>query len=248
MNSLDICIPLTHSVEASFVEAKFNKLYGANCVQKITIFPNELPDKCTIFIKMLCLTEEALSLCTHINEGKTVYVDYNTTKWRCIKIRSPSTYCKQSQTLVWSYRDTLAMEKADTEEEEEKLRYEKLSVEEQQCLQAKWSQTSAYREEHKHIEAHRAHETHVVPVLTKLLRINELLHEARKLATSYDESIDCETCYNDSLTPNSRFLLRSQSLKLVNSLCITLKDCDNVRNILRDTPFEFQFYPSGDSL
>ena len=61
MNTLDICIPLTHNVDASFVEAKFNKLYGANCVQKITIFPNELPDKCTIFNKIKCVTEEGLS-------------------------------------------------------------------------------------------------------------------------------------------------------------------------------------------
>ena len=248
MNSLDICIPLTHSVDASSVETTFNKLYGVNCVQKVTIFPNDLHDKCTIFIKMLCLTDEALSLRTHINECKTAYVDYCDTKWRCVKVRSPSTYCKQSQTLVWSYRDTLAMEKAKAEEEQERLRYEKLNVEEQQRLQAKWSQTSAYREEHKHIEAHNAHETYVVPVLTKLLRINELLHEAKKLAESYDESIDCETYYNDCLTPDSRFLLRSHSLKLANSLWIALKDCNNVRNILRDTPIEFQFYPSGDSL
>lgn len=248
MSTLDICIPLTHSVEASFVEDTFNKLYGANCVQKVTIFPNELPDKCSIFIKMLCLTEEALNLYTHINEGKTVYVDYDDDKWRCIKVRSPSTYCKQSQTLVWSYRDTLSMKKADEIQEQEKLRYEKLNVEEQQRLQAKWTQTSAYREEHKHVEAHNAHETHVVPVLTKLLRINELLHEAKKLAVSYDESIDCETYYNDRLTPNSRFLLRSHSLKLATSLWSALKDCDNTRNILRDTPIEFQFYPSGDSL
>jgi len=248
MSTLDICIPLTHSVDASFVEATFNKLYGPNCVQKITIFPNELVDKCTIFIKMLCLTEEALTLYTHMNEGKTVYVEYDTVKWRCIKVRSPSTYCKQSQTLVWSYRDSLAMEKANSEEEKEKLHYDKLNVEEQQRLQAKWSQTSAYREEHKHIEAYNAHETHVVPVLTKLLRINELLHEAKNLAESYDESIDCETYYNDRLTPDSRFLIRSHSLKLANSLWSALKDCDNTRNILRDTPIEFQFYPSGDSL
>jgi hypothetical protein len=140
------------------------------------------------------------------------------------------------------------MEKANTEEEKEKLSYDKLNVEEQQRLQAKWSQTSVYREEHKHLEAHNAYETHVVPVLTKLLRINELLHEAKKLAESYDEDIDCETYYNDRLTPDSRFLLRSHSLKLANSLWSTLRDCDNTRNILRDTPFEFQFYPSGDSL
>jgi hypothetical protein len=248
MSTLDICIPLTHSVEASLVEATFNKLYGPNCVQKVTIFPNELHDKCTIFIKMLCLTEEALNLYTHLNEGKTAYVDYNSTKWRCIKVRSPSTYCKQSQTLVWSYRDSLSMKKADEEQETEKLNYEKLNVEEQQRLQAKWSQISAYREEHKHIEAHNAHEMHVVPVLTKLLRINELLHEAKQLAESYDESIDCETYYNDCLTPDSRFLLRTQCLKLVDSLLRTLKDCDNTRNILRDSPFEFRFYPSGDSL
>lgn len=171
-----------------------------------------------MFLKTLCLTEEALNLYTHINEGKTVYVDYDDAKWRCIKVRSPSTYCKQSQTLVWSYRVTLSMEKAKAEEEKEKLRYEKLNVEEQRRLQAKWTQTSAYCEEHKHVEAHNAHETHVVPVLTKLLRINELLHEAKKLAESYDESIDCETYYNDRLTPNSRFLLRSHSLKLANSL------------------------------
>jgi hypothetical protein len=80
------------------------------------------------------------------------------------------------------------------------------------------------------------------------LRINELLHEAKKLAESYDESIDCETYYNDRLTPDSRFLLRSHSLNLANSLWRALKDCDNTRNILRDTPIEFQFYPSGDSL
>jgi len=248
MSSLDICIPLTHSVDASSVETTFNKLYGVNCVQKVTIFPNDLHDKCTIFIKMLCVTDEALSLSTHINEGKTAYVDYCDTKWRCVKVRSPSTYCKQSQTLVWSYRDTLAMKKANAEEEQERLRYEKLNVEEQQRLQAKWKQTCTEREEHKHLEAHGAHEKHVVPVLTKLLRINELLHEAKKLAESYDESIDCETYYNDRLTPDSRFLLRSHSLKLVNSLWSALKDCDNTRNILRDTPIEFQFYPSGDSL
>uniref|UniRef100_A0A6C0DX16 Uncharacterized protein n=1 Tax=viral metagenome TaxID=1070528 RepID=A0A6C0DX16_9ZZZZ len=204
---------------------------------------------------MLCTTEEAKVFYSDILEDKTKYVEFGPTpcnsvggKWRCVKVRSPKTYCKQSQTLVWSYRDTLAMEKAHKEQEKEKLEYEKLNTQEQAELDTKWSRLSAYIEEHKHFEAHNAHETHVVPVLTKLLRINELLHEAKKLAESYDESIDCETYYNDRLTPDSRFLLRSHSLTLVNSLWSALKDCDNTRNILRDTPFEFQFYPSGDSL
>jgi len=152
------------------------------------------------------------------------------------------------ETFKWSYRQTLAMEKADLEQEKKKLGYEKLNSEEQQCLEAKWDTEKAHREKHKHNELHNAHEKQVVPVLTKLLRINELLHEAKKLAESYDEAIDCETYYNDCLTPDSRFLLRTQCLTLVNSLCWTLGDCDNARNILRDTPIEFQFYPSGDSL
>jgi len=152
------------------------------------------------------------------------------------------------QTFKWSYRQTLAMEKADLEQEKKKLEYEKLSSEEQQRLEAEWNTEKAHREKHKHNELHNAHEKQVVPVLTKLLRINELLHEAKKLAESYDESIDCETYYNDTLTPDSRFLLRTQCLTLVNSICWTLNDCDNARNILRDTQFEFQFYPSGDSL
>jgi hypothetical protein len=255
MSTLTICISLTDTIDASFVETIFNYLYGPNCVQNVTIFPNEIPDKCTIFVKMLCTTEEAKVFYSDILEGKTKYVEFGPTpynsvggKWRCVKVRSPKTYCKQSQTLVWSYRDTLAMEKAHKEQEKEKLEYEKLNPQEQGELDIKWSKDSAYREEHKHLEAHNAHETHVVPVLTKLLRINELLHEAKKLAESYDESIDCETYYNDRLTPDSRFLLRSHSLTLVNSLWSALKDCDNTRNILRDTPFEFQFYPSGDSL
>jgi hypothetical protein len=152
------------------------------------------------------------------------------------------------QTYKWSYRQTLAMEKADKEQEKEKLECEKLSSEEQQRLEAEWATEKAHREKHKHNELHNAHEKQVVPVLTKLLRINELLQEAKELAESYDDAIDCETCYNDTLTPDSRFLLRSQCLTLVDSLCWTLSDCDNARNILRDTPIEFQFYPSGDSL
>ena len=156
------------------------------------------------------------------------------------------------ETFKWSYRQTLAMEKTDKEQEKEqekeKLGYEKLSSKEQQRLQAEWATEKSHREKHKHIELHNAHEKQVVPVLTKLLRINELLHEAKKLAESYDESIDCETYYNDTLTPDSRFLLRNQCLTLVNSLSWTLNDCDNARNYLRDTPIEFQFYPSGDSL
>ena len=152
------------------------------------------------------------------------------------------------ETFKWSYRQTLTMEKADLEQEKKKLDYEKLSSEEQQRLEAEWNTEKVHREKHKHNELHNAHEKQVVPVLTKLLRINELLHEAKKLAESYDEAIDCETYYNDTLTPDSRFLLRTQCLTLVNSLCWTLNDCDNARNILRDTQFEFQFYPSGDSL
>lgn len=152
------------------------------------------------------------------------------------------------QTFKWSYRQTLAMEKADKEQEKKKLEYEKLSSEEQQRLEAEWATEKAHREKHKHNELHNAHEKQVVPVLTKLLRINELLDEAKKLAESYDEAIDCETYYNDCLTPDSRFLLRTQCLTLVNSLLWTLNDCDNARNTLRDTPIEFQFYPSGDSL
>jgi hypothetical protein len=140
------------------------------------------------------------------------------------------------------------MKKTDLEQEKKKLEYEKLSSEEQQRLEAEWNTEKAHREKHKHNELHDAHEKQVVPVLTKLLRINELLREAKELAESYDDAIDCETCYNDSLTPDSRFLLRNQCLTLVNSLLGTLNDCDNVRNILRDTPIEFQFYPSGDSL
>jgi hypothetical protein len=140
------------------------------------------------------------------------------------------------------------MEKTDKKQEMEKLEYEKLNVEEQQHLEAKWNTEKSHRVKHKHNELHDAHEKHVVPVLTKLLRINELLHEAKKLAESYDEAIDCETYYNDCLTPDSRFLLRNQCLTLVNSLCWTLNDCDNARNILRDTPIEFQFYSSSDSL
>jgi hypothetical protein len=153
-----------------------------------------------------------------------------------------------SQTYKWSYRQTLAMKKADLEQEKKKLEYEKLSSEEQQRLESEWATEKAHREKHKHNELHNAHEKQVVPVLTKLLRINELLHEAKKLAESYDEAIDCESYYNDSLTPDSRWLLRSQCLTLVNSLYWTLNDCDNARNTLRDTPIEFQFYPSGDSL
>jgi hypothetical protein len=152
------------------------------------------------------------------------------------------------QTFKWSYRQTLAMEKADKEQEKEKLEYEKLSAEEQQRLEAEWNTEKAHRIKHKHNELHNAHEKQVVPVLTKLLRINELLHEAKKLAESYDEAIDCETYYNDTLTPDSRWILRTQCLNLANSLCWTLNDCDNARNMLRDTQFEFQFYPSGDSL
>jgi hypothetical protein len=152
------------------------------------------------------------------------------------------------QTFEWSYRQTLAMEKADLKQEKEKLDYEKLSSEEQQRLEAEWNTEKLHRVKHKHIELHNAHEKQVVPVLTKLLRINELLREAKKLAESYDEAIDCETCYNDTLTPNSRFIVRTQCLTLVNSLSWTLNDCDNARNYLRDTQFEFQFYPSGDSL
>lgn len=150
--------------------------------------------------------------------------------------------------LVWSYRQTLAMKKTDKEHELEKLEYKTLNAEEQQRLEEKWNREKAHREEHKYTQLHTAHETHVVPVLTKLLRINELLHEAKKLAESYDEAIDCETYYNDCLTPDSRYLLRSQCATLVNSLLWTLTDCDNARNILRDTLMEFQFYPSGDSL
>ena len=152
------------------------------------------------------------------------------------------------ETFKWSYRQSLAMEKADKKQEMEKLGYEKLSTEEQQRLETEWATEKAHREKHKHNELHNAHEKQVVPVLTKLLRINELLHEAKKLAESYDEAIDCETYYNDCLTPDSRWLLRSQCLTLVNSLYWTLNDCDNARNTLRDTPIEFQFYPSGDSL
>jgi hypothetical protein len=152
------------------------------------------------------------------------------------------------ETFKWSYRQTLAMEKTDKKQEMEKLGYEKLSSEEQQRLEAEWATEKSHREKHKHNELHNAHEKQVVPVLTKLLRINELLREAKELAESYDEAIDCETCYNDCLTPDSRFLLRTQCLTLVNSLSWTLNDCDNARNTLRDTPIEFQFYPSGDSL
>jgi len=118
----------------------------------------------------------------------------------------------------------------------------------QQRVEAEWATEKSHRIKHKHNELHNAHEKQVVPVLTKLLRINELLREAKELAESYDEAIDCETCYNDTLTPDSRWLLRHQCLTLANSLCWTLNDCDNARNILRDTPIEFQFYPSGDSL
>jgi hypothetical protein len=161
-----------------------------------------------------------------------------------IKTSNMSTF----QTFEWSYRQTLAMEKADLEQEKEKLEYEKLSSEEQQRLEAEWNTEKSHRVKHKHLELHDAHEKQVVPVLTKLLRINELLREAKKLAESYDEAIDCETCYNDTLTPDSRFVLRNQCLTLVNSLCWTLNDCDNARNFLRDTPFEFQFYPTCNSL
>jgi hypothetical protein len=152
------------------------------------------------------------------------------------------------ETFKWSYRQTLAMEKTDKEQEMEKLGYEKLSTEEQQRLEEEWATEKSHRVKHKHLELHNAHEKQVVPVLTKLLRINELLREAKELAESYDEAIDCETCYNDTLTPDSRWLLRNQCLTLANSLCWTLNDCDNARNMLRDTQFEFQFYPSGDSL
>lgn len=152
------------------------------------------------------------------------------------------------ETFKWSYRQSLAMEKADKKQEMEKLGYEKLSAEEQQRVESEWATEKAHRIKHKHNELHNAHEKQVVPVLTKLLRINELLHEAKELAESYDDAIDCETCYNDTLTPDSRWLLRSQCLTLVNSLYWTLNDCDNVRNTLRDTQFEFQFYPSGNSL
>lgn len=152
------------------------------------------------------------------------------------------------ETFKWSYRQTLAMEKADKEQENEKLEYKKLDAEEQQRVEAEWNTEKSHCVKHKHIELHNAHEKQVVPVLTKLLRINELLHEAKKIAESYDEAIDCETYYNDTLTPDSRFLLRSQCQNLVNSLYWTLNDCDYARNILRDTQFEFQFYPSDDSL
>jgi hypothetical protein len=140
------------------------------------------------------------------------------------------------------------MKQADKKQEMEKLGFEKLSAEEQQRLEAEWATEKVHREKHKHNELHEAHEKQVVPVLTKLLRINELLREAKELAESYDRAIDSEICYNDTLTPDSRFLLRTQCLTLANSLCWTLNDCDNARNILRDTPIEFQFYPSGDSL
>jgi len=152
------------------------------------------------------------------------------------------------ETFKWSYRQSLAMEKTDKKQEMEKLGYKKLSSEEQQRLEAEWATEKSHREKHKHNELHNAHEKQVVPVLTKLLRINELLREAKKLAESYDEAIDCETYYNDTLTPDSRWLLRTLNLTLANSLSWTLNDCDNARNILRDTPIEFQFYPSGDSL
>ena len=39
MTTLDICIPLTDDIDSSFVEATLNNLFGANCIQKLTIFP-----------------------------------------------------------------------------------------------------------------------------------------------------------------------------------------------------------------
>ena len=239
MSTLDICIPLTHSVDASFVEATFNKLYGANCVQKVTIFPNELPDKCTIFIKMLCLTEEALSLCRHMNEGNTAYVDYDTTKWRCVKARSPSTYCKQSQTLVWSYRQTQDMEQANKKHEKEKLEYEKLDLEEQQRTEALWNFEKSQREENKHEEARGAYNEHIVQLIDKLERIKELLHEARNLASQYNEETNKDTSCNYVLTHESQYWIKNHSLTLLSSIYSALEISDNTSNLFKEAPFKF---------
>jgi hypothetical protein len=103
MNTITICVPrikLYKFMDYKFVEQAFEAAYGKDCVRSIGFFPMERNGMqfYKLEVSLVCSTEQALDMCSKLNEGHQVFLDvpfYQYVEgakvekkhvWKCVKL------------------------------------------------------------------------------------------------------------------------------------------------------------------
>ena len=100
MTTISICVPyveLPSFMNFTFVKQAFEEDYGKGSVRDVDFVPKCDGNFCyTLFVHLECVTDDALSMITALNSGKTLLLkvgvwdgnDIKTVKWRCVKSRA----------------------------------------------------------------------------------------------------------------------------------------------------------------